>query len=173
MLVGGLPGTGKSTLAVTLADRAGFEVIRSDAVRKEPGQAGRGRPYTPGWDDRTYAECLRRAERLLFEGRRVLIDATWREQRRRRAFLGAAARWGVPGGLLICQATPETVRRRLAARRGDVSDADWAVYQELVKGWEGVEGLSPGHVHTVPSDGDPGQVADHAAGALRELGLLG
>src|SRR5262249_39475543 len=35
VLVGGLPGTGKSTLARGLAERAGFTVIRSDVVRKE------------------------------------------------------------------------------------------------------------------------------------------
>ena len=35
VLVGGLPGTGKSTLARALAERAGFRVIRSDLVRKE------------------------------------------------------------------------------------------------------------------------------------------
>src|SRR5262249_9071077 len=35
LLVGGLPGTGKSTLARGMAERAGFAVIRSDLVRKE------------------------------------------------------------------------------------------------------------------------------------------
>src|SRR5205807_10001841 len=35
VLVGGLPGTGKSTLARGLAERARFSIIRSDLVRKE------------------------------------------------------------------------------------------------------------------------------------------
>src|SRR5262245_32742884 len=35
VLVGGLPGTGKSTLARALAERTGFTAIRSDVVRKE------------------------------------------------------------------------------------------------------------------------------------------
>ena len=35
VLVGGLPGTGKSSLAAELATRKGFQVIRSDVVRKE------------------------------------------------------------------------------------------------------------------------------------------
>ena len=34
VLVGGLPGTGKSTLARGLAEQAGFTVIRSDLVRR-------------------------------------------------------------------------------------------------------------------------------------------
>src|SRR5262249_55631567 len=88
LLVGGLPGTGKSTLARGLAEWAGFTVIRSDLVRKElagvpaataasgPSAFGQG-IYTPEWTDRTYAECLRRAEAELFEGRRVLVDASF------------------------------------------------------------------------------------------------
>ena len=35
VLVGGLPGTGKTTLAQGLAEKAGLSVMRSDLVRKE------------------------------------------------------------------------------------------------------------------------------------------
>src|SRR5262249_11902387 len=71
VFLAGLPGTGKSTLARGLAARAGFAVIRSDVVRKElAGRAGQASApsafaediYTPTWDERTYAECMRRAE---------------------------------------------------------------------------------------------------------------
>ena len=91
MLVAGLPGTGKSSLALALAERAGFTVIRSDEVRKElAGRRNQGSApvgfgeelYAPDWNERTYAECLRRAEDFVFEGRRVLIDASFREERR-------------------------------------------------------------------------------------------
>src|SRR5262249_13214037 len=80
VLTGGLPGTGKSPLARTPAERAGSRVIRSAVVRKElagvpaaaPKPAAPGEDiYTAAWSDRTYAECLRRAEALLFEGERV------------------------------------------------------------------------------------------------------
>ncbi len=37
-MVGGLPGTGKSTLARSLAEEHGFHLIRSDLVRKELAQ---------------------------------------------------------------------------------------------------------------------------------------
>src|SRR5262249_6350197 len=33
--------------------------------------------YSSDWNERTYVECLRRAEGLLFEGQRVLVDATF------------------------------------------------------------------------------------------------
>jgi predicted kinase len=83
--------------------------------------------YTAGWTDRTYAECLSRAERLLFEVHRIIVDANFREDRRRRAFLEASARLAVPAVFLLCQAHPEVVRQRQVGRRDDASDVDWSI----------------------------------------------
>lgn len=47
VLIGGLPGTGKTTLARGLAGRAGFDVIRSDLVRKELAGLSRVRGLLP------------------------------------------------------------------------------------------------------------------------------
>lgn len=140
LLVGGLPGVGKSTLARRLADAVDFKVIRSDEVRKQlaatEGVGVLADLYTSAWNDRTYAECLRRATELLFEGRRVIVDASFREEERRRLFLDAARRLGVPARFLLCQADADVVRRRLAARRDDASDADWNVYKWASEHWE-------------------------------------
>jgi aminoglycoside phosphotransferase family enzyme/predicted kinase len=146
ILVAGLPGSGKSTLCRALAERAGFTVIRSDEIRKQLADASAGADspphafgnglYTPGWNERTHAECLRHAEELLFEGRRVLIDASFREDARRRLFLDAARRWGITSCLILCRADPDIVRARLDHRRGDASDADWAIYQQAARQWE-------------------------------------
>lgn len=144
ILVGGLPGTGKSTLANALAQQAGLCVIRSDIVRKELAgvggeechfEFGQG-IYTAEWTKRTYTECLRRAEELLFSGERALVDANFREEHQRRMFLDSAQRWGVPTVFLLCEAKPELVRTRLAKRTGDASDADWSVYNNAVETWE-------------------------------------
>jgi uncharacterized protein len=145
VLTAGLPGAGKSTLARGLAGAAGFTVIRSDEVRKElAGVSPEERPqggfnegiYSPEWTQRTYAECLRRAEGLLFQGKRVLVDAGFREEARRRTFLDAAVRWGVPGVVLVCRARTEEAGRRLDQRRGDVSDADRRTHGRLADEWE-------------------------------------
>ena len=148
VMLAGLPGTGKSTLARGLAERAGFTVIRSDMVRKKlAGRGGRAATlsdfgqdiYTPNWDDRTYAECLRRAEEIVFQAGRVLVNASFREESRRRLFLDAARRWGVAGCMLLGRADPDVVHSRLAGRRGDASDAGWAIYQEAARRWEAPE----------------------------------
>jgi aminoglycoside phosphotransferase family enzyme/predicted kinase len=175
VLVSGLPGSGKSTLARGLAERSGFAVVRSDVVRKElaGGAAGREDIYTPEWTERTYAECLRRAEGLLWEGKRVLVDATFREEERRRTFLEAATRLGVPGLLLVCRARPEVVRERLAARRGDVSDANWRVYLELAAQWQPPGTPTRSAWHEIDTGGEREQALAAALRALAEAGLEG
>src|SRR5262249_41889312 len=122
ILIGGLPGSGKSTLAKGLAERGNFVVLRSDAVRKElaglpwnaaaPAAFGEG-IYTPASSDATYIECLSRAEQLLFEGKRVIVDASFGQERRRIAFLELAARLCVPAVLLLCHANLAVIEARL------------------------------------------------------------
>jgi aminoglycoside phosphotransferase family enzyme/predicted kinase len=175
VLVGGLSGTGKSTLARGLADAAGFDAIRSDVVRKElagvdPGTRGASELYSPAWTDRTYAECLRRAERLLLDGRRVVVDATFREDARRRAFLELGCRLCVPVVLFVCEASPEVVQARLAARTGDASDANWQVYEQQRGTWEAASAEVSPHVLTVSTD-PPADALAVATAALRGRGL--
>jgi aminoglycoside phosphotransferase family enzyme/predicted kinase len=180
VLVAGLPGSGKSRLAQEIARHAGFCVIRSDVVRKEIAGLAPEEPtpserraalYAPEWTERTYAECARRAGELLFEGRRVLVDATFRQERQRQTFLTTATRWGVPSGLLICQAQPDTVRRRLAARHGDASDADWAIYLQTAQHWDKVGAGTYRHAHVISTEGDVTQARSLASAILQQLGL--
>jgi aminoglycoside phosphotransferase family enzyme/predicted kinase len=173
LLVAGLPGSGKSALARGLAEQAGFLVIRSDVVRKELAAQSQYQDnlYTPQWTERTYAECARQAEEYLFEGKRVLVDATFREESKRRSFLELATRCGVPGAILVCRAETETIRRRLAGRRGDASDADWSVYREMTATWEHPGPRTRLMLHEISSEGTEEQTIGRALHALRELGF--
>jgi aminoglycoside phosphotransferase family enzyme/predicted kinase len=179
VLVAGLPGAGKSTLARGLAAHAGFQVVRSDAVRKELAGIGDGPAenafaggiYSPAWNERTYAECLRRAEGLLFEGRRVVVDASFREDGRRAAFIEMARRWGVPVLGFVCQAAPDTVRARLALRHVDVSDADWSIYLQAAARWEEPGPATHPYLHPLSTEGDPCEDLGRGLALLREAGL--
>jgi len=181
LLVAGLPGTGKSSLAHDLAEQAGFTVIRSDAVRKElavrtgphapPAAFGEGL-YTADWNERTYAECLRRAEELIFEGRRVLIDASFRDESRRRMFLDAARRWGITACLLHCDAEPDVVSHRLASRAGDASDAGWSTYVEAARRWEQPGPLTRAVARPIATGGGRAHSLTQALEVLREFSLL-
>ena len=145
VLVSGLPGSGKSTLARELARRASFEVVRSDVVRKElvgldattpTPAAWKERIYAEEWTARTYAACLARAEELLSEGGRVIVDATFAAESRRTAFLDAARAMAIPAVWFVCDLPRDIAQGRLLARRNDASDADLGVRDAIERAWE-------------------------------------
>jgi aminoglycoside phosphotransferase family enzyme/predicted kinase len=137
VLVGGLPGTGKSTLAAGLADRFGWTVLRSDEIRKdlagiahtERADAGfREGLYGPEATAGTYRELLERARRLLALGEPVVLDASWTDARYRVAAAEVARETCSELVELECTAPTEIAADRLRARgAADVSDATPAV----------------------------------------------
>jgi uncharacterized protein len=176
VLVGGLPGTGKSTLSARLAERLGFRVIRSDVVRKELAGLSGGTPtgfeagiYTPEATEKTYAECRRRAEELLVESGHVIVDATFGREANRRSFLDTAARLGLPGVFLCCQASPTVVRDRLDRRQGDVSDADWEVHRRAAEKWEPPGPATARVSRVIDTTGETEVVVERSAQELLDL----
>jgi len=181
VLIGGLPGTGKSTLASELVKRAHLTLIRSDVVRKEiagvpAGHQARARYeqvlYAPEWTEKTYSQCLERAERLLFEGRRVVVDASFSKRKNRAKFLAMAEQLAIPAILLECEAEPDVVRQRLEQRQQDSSDADWQIHQQLSKHWEPISPVEAGSVRTISTAAPTDRVLAKALCQLRELSVL-
>lgn len=78
LLVGGAPGTGKSTISAMLADTLGAVLLSTDTVRREVS------PDPPRYDDASklavYRALLVRAERALANGETVVADATWQTE---------------------------------------------------------------------------------------------
>lgn len=135
-LVGGLPGSGKSTLSGALADRLGVTLLSSDRLRKElagiPAEqsaaAGYGEGlYTPEWTERTYTALLDRASALLSRGESVVLDATWSHAGQREAAVRLAERTSADLVALHCRVPGEVSRGRLRSRSPGASDADAAV----------------------------------------------
>jgi uncharacterized protein len=132
VMVGGPPGTGKSTLAGAIADQLGFTVVSSDRIRAElagvqPGQhraVGYGCGiYTQSWTERTYAEIVGRAADLLALGESVVLDATWRSAQHRRAAADTADRAAADLVQLRCTTPTQLAASRVATRAAGVSDA--------------------------------------------------
>jgi predicted kinase len=120
----------------------------------------------------TYQTCLERAAKALFEGRRVLVDATFRAQTWRRSFLDLAAAHGVPGRLLLCRADPRTACARIAGRRDDVSDADWQVYLETSRRWEPLDSRTARRTDAITAAGPRAAMVEQALDVLRAHRLV-
>ncbi len=176
VLVAGLPGTGKSTLARGLAERGHLALIRSDVVRKELAGLASNVPgeglYTPEWTERTYTECLRRVEAALTEGGRVIVDANFADENRRRDFLNAAEKLAVPSVLLWCRADPEVAKRRITGRRADASDATVEVYDNVAARWQDFEQRTRRLVREVNANGRQEETLARGITALREAKVM-
>lgn len=132
IIVGGGPGTGKSTLSHALAEQLDAEVISTDDVRKQMQAAGtitgsvgevNTGLYSPQNVSAVYTEVLRRAADTLSVGRSVILDGTWRgaEQRERARRIADRAR--VPLVILTCSAPLDEVALRIETRTDSTSDA--------------------------------------------------
>ncbi|WP_256788174.1 AAA family ATPase [Frankia sp. AvcI1] len=146
VVVGGLPGTGKTTLASRLAEVGdGWVLLRSDIIRQElvgepPAEAPHQQPaadtappaadadaggfdaqfgvgrYAPEITDATYAEMLRRARAALCRGESVVLDASWSSARHRDAAAAVAADVCADLVELHCVTAPEVAAARIARR---------------------------------------------------------
>lgn len=175
VLVSGLPGTGKSTLARSLAETANFEVIRSDVVRKEIYAVESRQPvsslYTSDRTQRVYDECLERARRILEAGQRVMVDATFQRDQDRQAFLQLAIETGCRAIWFECTAPTEITKQRLDARYGDASDADWSVYQLVRSRWQPASEQTEGFHQRIDTGLSTDLACEAAMSVLRKLGI--
>lgn len=140
VLVGGPPGTGKTTVARACGEAFGWKVIHSDEVRKTlagmsldhhaPAGVDEGL-YTETWTSRTYGELLRQAESYLSLGESVVIDATWRAEDLRDLARGLARSTSSDLVEVRCDAPQHVADERIRLRRADASDASVEVAAAL------------------------------------------
>lgn len=140
VLVGGLPGTGKSSLAGALADRLGFTVLSSDRIRKElaglPPESSASAPFGAGiysaeWTERIYAELLHRAAVLMTRGESVVADASFTSAWEREAAEIASATVCADLVKIRCTAPLDLAAARLRTRAPGISDADAGIAAQL------------------------------------------
>jgi hypothetical protein len=145
----GLSGTGKTTASTArLRDPGRAEAgclirLRSDVERKRlfglaplaaSGSQVDGGIYTPEAHARTYARLLELARSLLQAGWPVIVDAAFLRRAERDEFRRLAAELGIEFSIVYLKADPGELRRRIAARRNDASEATLEVLEAQL-GW--------------------------------------
>jgi aminoglycoside phosphotransferase family enzyme/predicted kinase len=176
----GLPASGKTSLARTLAGRLGLLHLSSDVVRKElaglrptdraGGAFGEGL-YDPAMTRRTYAALRRRAARWLRSGHSVVLDATFGSVAERAAVRRLAERSRARLVILVCTTDEATTLARLRAREGDPtveSDARLAQWPALRAAFVPPDELP--EAVTIDTTASIGDAADQALAALMGIG---
>lgn len=133
VLIGGLPGTGKSTVAGALADRLGAVLLSTDRLRKQLALIGpdvpasapyRGGLYEEAVTAGTYAVMLDEARAALVRGESVVLDASWSDGSLRERAVALAGETAAELTELRCVAPRPVADARLRARAAGPSDAD-------------------------------------------------
>ena len=128
ILMSGLSGSGKSTVARQLARQMGAIHIRSDAVRKHlagipPKERGGDELYTAEMNQKTYERLLLLGIMLASQGFSVILDAKYDRQQLRSIAIALAQSHQLPLQILHCNAPVELLRDRLEKRSNDIADA--------------------------------------------------
>lgn len=131
-LIGGNPGSGKSTVARGLAEQVGAHVISTDDVRRELRDSGAisGSPgvldsglYSPDNVAAVYETVLRRARIHLGEGQSVILDGTWQDPGLRAQARRMASETHSRAVEIMCAVPVETTAGRIEQRAAGNSDA--------------------------------------------------
>lgn len=132
LAIGGLQGTGKSTLARLLGPALGAApgavVLRSDEIRKRihgvaPEQRLPLSAYTKDTNQIVNASLIAQAQEIVQGGHSVVLDATFLDERMRQDVEAVAGGASVPFLGVWLQAPLAELERRIKNRHDDASDA--------------------------------------------------
>lgn len=179
IMVGGLIGSGKSTLGSKLAEALGAEWLRSDEIRQEEFGAYRSEEagfsnglYAPQVSAQVYRRMIRKAEQIVRKGRSVVCDATFSKAEGRVALQEIAAKHGAAFHFFECVVPRSVALERVAKRAAagsDISEAKPEHYDRLKRGFEPVREFTS-EQWTRLSDNRPAEETYQAA--LRKLRRL-
>lgn len=140
LITHGLSGSGKTTVSQDLLEHIDAVRVRSDVERQRLALADR---YAPESTRLTYEHLARVAEGVVRAGYVAVVDATFLQQAQRDLFRTLAKRLGVPFVIVHCEAAPDELRARIAARLAQGQDASQADAGVLAAQQASQEPLSP------------------------------
>jgi predicted kinase len=162
VLMHGLAGSGKSTVAAALSQQLGAVVFRSDVERKRlfglwgvrPTRQLEGELYGPAASRHLYGTTLPAlVEAASSGGLAVIVDACFLRRSERQRMVALAGKLGIPVQIVVCTAPEPLLRQRLLERAAAGSDPSDATVEVLQSQHQWLEPLDPdekGLVMAVP-----------------------
>jgi aminoglycoside phosphotransferase family enzyme/predicted kinase len=183
LVVFGLVGTGKTSVAEKLEQAYGWHLVSSDDVRKRLTGVGVDRRvyvpyeagiYSPEMSRKTYDEMCNQAESLLTADLPVVVDGCFKRKSERVAVIETAERVGADVVFLQTTCEPDEQRRRLDERQQTETKSDGRV--ELIEPQlRDFDPPSPEHAHlfhTLPTGTSHEEAYARLDAFLRSRGLL-
>ncbi|MDC1287928.1 AAA family ATPase [Gammaproteobacteria bacterium] len=142
IIMHGLSGSGKSTVAAQLVEALGAIRIRSDVVRKQlfdlaPDSNSHSAPnqgiYSADASARTYLRLRQIAATVIAANFCVIVDATFLKEADRRQMLELESEAPFARVIVACEAPEAVLRERIIARENDPSEANLQVLERQIK----------------------------------------
>lgn len=138
VMLAGLPGTGKSTIAKKLEDRLGFDLHSVIGIRRDFGH----RRYRATDNGKVIPELHRRTNVSVSEGRGVIVDNTNVTQGVRQLFYELGKHYEVDILVLECYCSEDVAKRRMRLRPASdglvVEPRNTRPYDRLAKKWQDI-----------------------------------
>jgi predicted kinase len=133
VVICGLPGVGKSTLAKDLAPLLNAVILSSDKIRKElfPNPI-----YSKREVKIIYDVMILLAKYLYGAGINCIIDATFNKEKSRTQLKNKLMLSEEELFMVECICPEDTIVSRLKTRKNDYSDADLRIYKRMKKTYE-------------------------------------
>lgn len=136
VVVCGLPGAGKTTVAEHAAGLLDADRFRTDVVRKDLFSDPE---YTDAEMRAVYEELFERAAAVVRGGRSAVLDGTFQHSDLRDEVQSLGDTLGVPVTFVKVDCESDVVRERIRARSDDASDADFEIYRQYRETFDAVE----------------------------------
>lgn len=168
--IGGISGSGKSTIAERLAPLIGAppgaRILESDRMRKAlfgalPETHLPQSAYAPEVSQRVYARIAEAASGLLADGCMVVADAVYADPEQRAAIAAVARKAGLSFHGIWLDAPADVLRARVAGRHDAASDADLSVLERQLQTVE-----APDDWIRISAEGPPRDTASQIAGIM-------
>jgi len=164
IIMHGLSGSGKSTIAAQLTQMLGAIQVRSDVVRKhlfdldaaaQTNAALDQGIYTEDATELTYRRLQQIAQTIINADFTVILDATFLQQSRRRQMLETQTDIACSRIIINCDAPVAELRKRIIEREDDPSEANLEVLEQqlLTRQPVSTDDEAFAHIVNIGSDG--------------------